>query len=310
MASQEDESLSENEGVYWKHKHNALKGNYMEAKAEMKRGACIIEELPLFQFTYERYDLFDENVFYGPGPHSGGPAVLKKFKELSLADQGRYRQLCYDDKKTHEWLEAQAQDLGRKRGPLTMEQWQCLSRCQRNAFDLSSGEAVESGDGEKLIVVFHRISFFNHSCKPNAVLKWDPVRRCGMVHALREIKQKDEIRLNYMRDNWHFDCKCTLCIRGATLSDAMDQKRSAAWRDWKILRKMRFPTDDDALELAQDIPTWPDGHRDVTMDNEGRETVDVPCKQKAVHKEHRRILAYFQSVVNQFKALGIDDTSV
>jgi hypothetical protein len=30
----------------------------------------------------------------------------------------------------------------------------------------------------------------------------------------------------------------------------MDTKRSRAWRDWMVLRKLKWPSEDEALELA------------------------------------------------------------
>jgi hypothetical protein len=49
------------------------------------------------------------------------------------------------------------------------------------------------------------------------------------------------------------------------------------------------------------------------MNDNLHETVNLPCgteKVKAAHKEHRRMEAYFNRVIDQFKALQIDDTSV
>jgi hypothetical protein len=90
MISRADRDTFETEGVHWKLKRNIAKGRYMEAKVEIKRGTCIMEEKPLLQFTHERYDLFNEDVFYGPGEYSGGPAVLDKLEQLDFEDQGKY----------------------------------------------------------------------------------------------------------------------------------------------------------------------------------------------------------------------------
>jgi hypothetical protein len=88
-----------------------------------------------------------------------------------------------------------------------------------------------------------------------------------MLHALQLIRRNEEIRFNYnpslkdtlaiksvrqklCQQNWNFACRCVLCGRYATVSDAMDTKRSRAWRDWMVLRKLKWPSEDEALELA------------------------------------------------------------
>jgi hypothetical protein len=79
------------------------------------------------------------------------------------------------------------------------------------------------------------------------------------------------------------------------------------------LRKLPWPSENEALDLAETNKTWPDGHKDTGMDDDLNETVVLRCgseKVKATHKEHRRIEAYFNSVIDQFKALHIEDTSV
>lgn len=166
----------------------------MQARRRITRGTCILEEAPLLHLSTGRVDLFQESLFWGAGEYSGGPAVLQEVNKLSADDQIRFLQLTYDTKKSQDCLDS----YGRKRGNLSMDEWNCLSRLARNSFDASEDDADRFGNGQKIIVVFHRISFFNHSCKPNAVWKWHPERKCGMVHALKEIPAGEQIYLSYL----------------------------------------------------------------------------------------------------------------
>jgi hypothetical protein len=162
------------------------------------------------------------------------------------------------------------------------------SRVQRNAFDASLDEAIESGYSDKLLVVFENISRFNGSCKPNAVFKWHPERKCGMVHALKTIKRGQEIYLNYispLEDTlkirqrrpemlhtrwgfwWGFWCGCSLCNIGSAATKVQDDLREKAWEEWKYLLNLPWPsevTHNDETHFAS--LTRPDGHRDITID--------------------------------------------
>lgn len=261
-----------------------------------------------------RLDLFQESLFLGAGEYSGGPAVFQEYNKLSSEDQLKYLQLTYDQK-SQDWLDGH----GRKRGNLSMDEWACLSRLAKNSWDASDDEAERLGSGEKVLVVFHRISFFNHSCKPNAVFKWHSERQCGMVHALRDISTKDQIYLNYLpaledvllsrkdrrealQKSWAFKCTCTVCSLSADASKADDELRERALREWKLL--IELPRPSEAVPMDQehlDTLTWPNDSNDISAE----EGAEIHCEGPdmiALHREHRRKIAYFDSVIEQLSS--------
>lgn len=164
MSSIDPSEMVPDEGAYYKQGNYGSKGRGMEAKGNIPRGACIIEEAPLLLIVAGRVDQFNDTAFYGAGEYSGGPLVQHEVNKLSYEDQNKFQKLTYP-KQTQGWLDSHA----RSRGALTMNQWRYLARVAVNAFDASEDDANRSGHGAKTLVVFHRISFFNHSCKPNAV---------------------------------------------------------------------------------------------------------------------------------------------
>jgi len=316
MSVQDTSEVAET-GPLWRQSQHDTKGRGLNAAITIKRGTRILEEAPLLQLVVGRVGLFDEDAFYGAGNYSGGPAVLEALKNSSYEKQARFNQLVYE-----ETTQQSLNDRGRARGArgaLTMEQWQCLSRLQRNAWDASPDARDQFGSGDKVLVVFHHISFINHSCQPNAVWEWNPQRGVGTVHALRDITKGNQIYVSYisrledtlkpraerkllLSHGWGFDCTCAVCHGGSD-----DGLRRKAWRDWQALGRLPWP--DDAVPMSDArlaTLTWPDGHEDIST----KEEVDVVCKDlnmTAVHREHRRIIAYFDSITDQFKALQLND---
>jgi len=322
LSSLEDTDVADDTGPYFRQKHFPGKGRGMAARRKIERGSLILEEPPLLRIAVGRVDLFQENLFFGAGDGSGGPAVYQEYNKLSAEDQMKYLQLAYDQR-PQDWLNGH----GRKRGNLSMDEWDCLSRLERNSWDASDDEAERLGSGEKVFVAFHRISFFNHSCKPNAVYKWHPERKCGMVHALREISTKEQIYLNYrpsledvllsrkarreaLQKSWAFKCTCTVCGLSANASKTDDEQRARALREWKVLIELPRPA--EAVPMEQDhldTLTWPDGSNDISSDEE----TEIQCfgpDMVALHREHRRKLAYFESVTAQFQALELNDSDM
>jgi hypothetical protein len=199
-----------------------------------------------------------------------------------------------------------------------------------NAFDASEDEADRSGHGAKTLVVFHRISFFNHSCKPNAVWKWHPQRKCGMVYALRDIVAGEQIFLSYihtlkdtlksredrhtiLQNGWNFRCSCAGCRLSTTAVREDDSRRKKAWDDWKYLDELPWPSETMPMDQGHlatlkwlgDGPNGPlDNEADVKCeDAEGKDVTDL-------HREHRRMIAYYKSVTEQFKALELNDSDM
>jgi hypothetical protein len=311
-------------------KHNDTKGRCLFAASTIRRGDCILEEPPIMKVNAGPLHLYIDPTFFGAGEGSGFPLVLEEYNKLSFEDQVKFMELNHEEK-TQEWLDSHKC----QRTKINMLQWLNLSRVARNAFDATPDEAMESGQGIKTFVVFEHIFCFNHSCKPNAVFKWYPQRQCGMVHALRTIRRGEEIYLSYissledtlknrkdrreiLQDRWGFRCNCSLCHLPQYASDPEDDLRDTAWKEWKYLKSLQWPSnlshnDDDYFDS---LP-WPADHHDVTMDDAGDATIYLRCKPPKgqndltiLHREHRRISAYYESVSNQFKALKIHNSEL
>ena len=308
----------------WRLSEHKTKGRCLDAARTIKRGTRILEEAPLLRLVVGRVQLFDEDAFYRAGSYSGGPAVLDALNQSSYESQAKFNQLTYEET-TQEILNDRGRD--RAHGALTMEQWQCLSRLQRNAFDASPGEEDQFGSGEKVLVVFHRISFINHSCKPNAVWEWNPQRGVGTVHALRDITKGHQIYVSYIATledtlksrserrtllsiGWGFECTCAVCHVGSATWLADDELRGKAWREWQALCKLPWPNDAVPMDDAHLATlTWPDGHEDISASDD-EEDVCENRNTTALHREHRRIIAYYNSVTDQFKAFQLHDAAM
>lgn len=55
--------------------------------------------------------------------------------------------------------------------------------------------------------------------------------------------------------------------------------------------------------------TWPDGHEDISASDD-EEDVCENRNTTALHREHRRIIAYYNSVTDQLKALQLHDPAM
>ena len=79
-----------------------------------------------------------------------------------------------------------------------------------------------------LIGVFKQLSRLNHSCEPNAKIKWNKELAQLQLHATKDIEEGEEITVSYFADqaddttdlqvlralHWdalHFECICKLC---------------------------------------------------------------------------------------------------
>jgi SET domain-containing protein len=74
-------------------------------------------------------------------------------------------------------------------------------------------------------IIFPLISYFNHSCAPNALIDFGG-SNVGLIYAYKNISKGEEITINYLENNityinqaarqkrlnyWRFNCNCSLC---------------------------------------------------------------------------------------------------
>jgi len=94
-------------------------------------------------------------------------------------------------------------------------------------------------DGAPQAAVFSLACRLNHSCSPNAHVAWSTNLQRQTVHALRPIKEGDEVLVSYLepglarcerrdaiRRKFGFDCACSLCtLHGAELEESDARQR-------------------------------------------------------------------------------------
>ena len=94
--------------------------------------------------------------------------------------------------------------------------------------------------GSRKSAVYALACRFNHACTPNSHVAWNPRLRQQTIHALRDIRDGEELTVNYLaelsmptahrqqrlRDGFGFECTCATCILAATAREASDQRRS------------------------------------------------------------------------------------
>ncbi|KAM0718447.1 hypothetical protein Q7P37_005517 [Cladosporium fusiforme] len=267
------------------------KGQYMVANVDIARATRIIAESPLIWVrTKLRNNMYKDDTFFSPGDSSGAGLVMDQFNKLSAEQQNIYNRLVKTSKTAGE-LEEQK---GNRSHALTEAAWDCLSRCQTNCFPVPNDE--NSPGEENDLVVFETISRINHSCKPNAFFSWNPATQQGVVQAIQRIPKGTQITLNYcssiedtlksrvarrehLKSNWNFNCDCATCKGGPTA----DTARAAARQAHTELKALQNEFDEGL-------------HDDV----EG-----ATCDE--AHEPQRRLLDFYQNVINMFKNLGILD---
>ena len=95
---------------------------------------------------------------------------------------------------------------------------------ETNSFGISNSELVRIGTA-----VYMPSNFFNHSCSPNAFIKFSGKKQ--FVISNQRIKEGDEITISYVNhgqpepnfrrktllENYLFDCKCQRCSSEANV---------------------------------------------------------------------------------------------
>jgi len=99
-------------------------------------------------------------------------------------------------------------------------------------------EQTGNADASEAIPMFPNICKINHSCCPNSFFSWNTTLGCGVIHALRDIEQGEEITIAYkdmaLQDfetrktqldlRWGIICNCQRCSMSFS-QRALDDKR-------------------------------------------------------------------------------------
>jgi hypothetical protein len=97
--------------------------------------------------------------------------------------------------------------------------------------------ALPCGTDSVIGGVYPTICLINHSCLPNAHNSWNSDAKCETIHAIRFIKAGEEITISYdkggpydsrsthLKNEFGFDCNCSLCILPPADLQASDVRR-------------------------------------------------------------------------------------
>lgn len=96
------------------------------------------------------------------------------------------------------------------------------------------------GPNSDVGAIFPLVARLNHSCRPNAQHVWISKRGLEVVHAVREVKEGEELTLSYsvggpsgprrasLKEYFGFDCHCELCSLPVDQLKASDERLTKA----------------------------------------------------------------------------------
>ncbi|KAF8574326.1 hypothetical protein K439DRAFT_1654504 [Ramaria rubella] len=236
--------------IPWKVEDLPGRGKGIIATRLIKQGERIITEKPLFTV---------------PRKISGDPVALidSQLKGLHPDQQAAFLELSYADSGV---------DIPNEKIPLSIFQTNGIS-------------AGESGVG-----IFPRTARLNHACSAgfNSVYTWREKEKKLVVHALKEVKEGEELLTTYFdtkrprdarRDHlaqaYNFNCSCVVCSLPANESRASDQRlqsmstshgKFATWGNNEI-------TGLEALNLVRQI--WRTGEEEGYWSERGQLAADA-----------------------------------
>ena len=132
-------------------------------------------------------------------------------------------------------------------------------------------EQLVDGQTYTSLLLFNDISRANHSCQPNAIYTWNETRQLGTLYALRTIRSRTEITIEYAANTkdclrtgtarrkdiskaWNFDCKCGACVKQGEGNDTRnkddDRLRSKAARLLEQIESDDIPEDESVAATA------------------------------------------------------------
>ncbi|KAK3364665.1 hypothetical protein B0T25DRAFT_470953 [Lasiosphaeria hispida] len=173
------------------------KGQGMVATANITRGTRILSESPIFRVPRDEHNY-----------HTLERIIGREVERLSRDRSERFFALH----NTH----------GNNHSP-------ALGTARTNALPLGP-DAAEGG-------IFLESSRINHSCRQNAQNTWNANLGKITIHAVRDIKEGEEITISYLansenhavrqsrlRDTFHFACACELCALPVMLRRQSDRR--------------------------------------------------------------------------------------
>lgn len=287
---------------------NAKGKRKLIADTRIRPGTKIFTERPIMRVhTGIRSDMFDEVAFFSAGDRSGGHIVYEAYRKLTGDQSKQFARLPFKEKFDQDLVA----EKGQRRDPLTYNEWTCLSKCHVNAVEVDKGKALP--EEEKILFVFATAQSINHSCKPNAIWKWNPDLQEGVVHALNNIRRGTEITIDYLapigedvntsvarrallKERFNFDCKCKICS-GSVRTPEGEQEE--ARRLYQCLLKNSWPEESD------DQTMYGFGGMNLEGQQSTTEGDDYDCSLETAHRPHKVIRRAFDEVLVRYSALYI-----
>jgi len=189
----------------------------MQAQKNLVAGEKLWTEKPLAQLPVGLSNTHDPKRFYNvQHKHSGAPTLDILCEQMSYKDRT-------------------ALDALRNHGEDT------TGLFATNAF---GDDYKDNGLTYRIFRIYKDIPRINHSCRPNAVLTWNPQiadgEGRGTLYAIRTIGAGEDITIDYLsseenallkigrrlknlKDSWQFDCKCG--ARAGPLKEVREEDR-------------------------------------------------------------------------------------
>jgi len=172
------------------------KGHGLVASQSIKRGTCIIEEIPIVWLQPNTSEQESET------------ALARQLSELSSGKATTIDELYYDTRKIDSRL-------------LQHSRLTAIRMAIFHTNSVSMGDAGQYGTG--LFPLFSRL---NHSCNANVHHSFNVTTGKETVYAVRQINKGEELVTSYMpaawrtrkqrtehlQQGWNFSCACKVCV--------------------------------------------------------------------------------------------------
>ncbi|KAK2067066.1 hypothetical protein P8C59_000832 [Phyllachora maydis] len=131
-----------------------------------------------------------------------------------------------------------------------------------------NAHGVGMDDGRILLALFPNIARINHSCRPNAYLRFHPSRLTAEIISYTAIPAGHEILISYapladsrddrqahLLQHWGFTCTCALCRLPAAAAERIDsefRRRRTRELETSVYHAMREGYFQDAVHMARE----------------------------------------------------------
>ena len=289
-------SLKPAPGSLWS-PHRGDKGEELQTTREINPGECIVSEKPLLELPPIPSDVIDrDQLLRAKGSREGKPVAngIKMVKE----------QVKNMDKQPREALR-------KLHGPAARNERQG-SPSESDMLIISKNVFThEDTPNMSNLRVYRIISRINHSCRPNAIVEWNPSKGEGTLHALRKIAAGEEITIDYLcrpedtlnsiserrkllEEQYDFVCTCPAC--------GHDRKEPTTYRGAEMrLEREAAITDQISRRRAGTLYAQIDFDEEVPIEFDRDQITDSDIRWRTAQ------LGYLDEYIDALKELGLRD---